>query len=199
MERLKTDSKHKPSIRHETHRSVFIRFVLMLLIFVAYFIFISTKYGYKDGFLIAWMTWSFFVLCTPIADAGMLIDFPVRLVTGVKMVFSESLVWLVAISLNLYTYTFHNTFYDQTQILTLFKHILMNPWPLWIIIFIAAIGTFLSIQIGDELMDVIRHRDRKLPIRHDLKMRVLYMGFVLIITFSLYDLLLTQFNFDLPL
>src|SRR5680860_168705 len=199
MQNLKTTTKHKPSIKYETHRNVFVRFLLILAIFITYFVFISTKYGYQEGFVIAWLTWSFFVLCTPIADAGMLIDFPARLVTGIRMVFSEMMVWAVAISFNVYVFNYDRSLYDQTQILTLFKHILLNPWPLWIIIIIAAFGTFLSIQIGDELMDVIRHKDRKLATRHDLKMKMLYMVFVLVITFALYDLLLTQFNFDVPI
>ena len=80
--------KNATSIKHETHRSVIIRFSLIVLIFASYFLFISTKYGYKEGFLIAWLSWSFLVLSTPIADAGMLIDFPVSSITGVRMVIS---------------------------------------------------------------------------------------------------------------
>ncbi len=199
MEALKTNTKHKPSLKHETHRDMFVRFLLVLAIFVAYFIFISTKYGYQEGLIISWLTWSFFVLCTPIADAGMLIDLPIRLVTGIRMIFSEILVWLVAIGLNVYVFSFESQLYGQTQILNLFQHILANPWPLWIIIAVSAFGTFLSIKIGDEIMDVVRHKDRKLATRHDLKMKMLYMAFVLIITFALYDLMLTQFNFDVPI
>jgi hypothetical protein len=55
-----------------------IKFLLLFTILIFYFAFISFKYGVKDGFAITLLTWSFFVLCTPIADAGFILDFPIR-------------------------------------------------------------------------------------------------------------------------
>lgn len=198
MERFKANAKKPASIKHPTHKNVFIRFGLVLLVFIAYFLFISTKYGYAHGFIIAWLSWSFFVLCTPIADAGMLIDFPVRLITNIKMVYSEVAVWVTAISLNTFMLVHDPDVYSQTQLLQLFKHILTNPIPLWLIFFVSALGTFLSIQLGDELLDVIKHKDTTKAQMHDIKLRVLYMAFVLVLSFVLYDFLLTTFNFDIP-
>jgi len=187
------------SVKHETHRNVIVRFAAILIIFLVYFLLISAKYGYKDGFMLAWLSWSFFVLSTPVADAGMLIDFPVRILTGVKMVVTESLVWLIAILLNIYAYNFNTELYSKTQLLNLFHHILSNPWPLWLIILLSAIGTFLSVRLVDELLDVIKHRHRHLALKHELKMKMLYMVFVLAITFVLYDYLLTNFGFSVPI
>ena len=179
------------SISKETHRNVYVRFLAVLAVFIGYFAFVSYQYGAREGWLIAWLSWSFFVLCTPIADAGMLIDFPVRLITGLKMVVSESLVWIVAIILNVYTLSTNPDIYLRTELLKLFHHILVNPWPLWSIIVLSFAGTFLSILIGDELLDVFRHKDRRLHIRHDLKLKLLGMIFVLIFTFALYDYILS--------
>ncbi len=199
MQALKSRPKNKIHPKHQTHRSVYVRFLVILIIFVSYFVFISSKYGYSDGFLIAWLSWSFFVLSTPIADAGMLIDFPVRLIGGFRMVYSEMLVWLSAISLNLYALKFNPDTYEQTQILSLLHHILTHPWPLWGIILVSAVGTFLSIQIGDELLDVIKHKNVTLAAKHDLKLKLLYMTFIMLIAFGIYDFLLSTFNFQIPL
>ncbi|MCA9353073.1 hypothetical protein KC901_02720, partial [Patescibacteria group bacterium] len=66
-------------IQHETKRNALIRFALVLILFVGYFAFIAFRYGLENGFLVTAGTWSFFVLCTPVADAGFLLDFPLRL------------------------------------------------------------------------------------------------------------------------
>ncbi len=187
------------SVKHETHRSVIVRFVAILSIFIVYFVIISAKYGLKEGFLIAWLSWSFFVLSTPIADAGMLIDFPVRLVSGVKMIITETIVWAIAIGLNIYVYTFNPEIYSRTQLLRLFHHLLSNPWPLWLIIIVSAVGTFLSVRLGDELLDVIKRKKLKLALKHGLKLKLLYMAFVLAISFLLYDYLLIDFGLKIPL
>jgi hypothetical protein len=52
------------------------KFSLVLLIFLGYFIFIAKKYGLQQGLFVSTLSWSFFVLCTPVADAGFLLDFP---------------------------------------------------------------------------------------------------------------------------
>lgn len=185
-------------MRHSTHRGVFIRFFLMVLVFVVYYLIVSKRYGYANGLLLTWLSWSFFVLCTPIADAGMLIDFPIRLISNIKMVYTEISVWVIAISLNLYAFFFNPELYNQTQLLHLLEHIIRNPIPLWLIFIFSAIGTFLSVQLGDELLDVIKHKDAKKSTKHDIKLKVVTMIFVLILVFALYDFLLTKFDFNIP-
>lgn len=199
MESIKSKSEHKISIRHQTHKGLFVRFGIIILIFLAYFLFVSAEYGYTDGFFITWLSWSFLVLCTPIADAGILIDFPVRLVTGIKMVYSEVLVWVIAIALNLYASFFSPEVYSQTQMLNLFRHIIENPIPFWSIFVVSGVGTFLSIKVGDDLLDVIKHKHNKNAGVHDIKIKIASMIFVLFIAFALYDFLFQNFNLDMPL
>lgn len=199
MESIKSKSRHKISYKHQTHKGIFIRFGLIVLIFLAYFLFVSTKYGYADGFFITWLSWSFLVLCTPIADAGILVDFPVRLVSGIRMIYSEVAVWGIAIILNIFAVIFSPEVYTQTQLLSLFKHIIDNPIPFWSIFIVSGVGTFLSIQVGDDLLDVIKHKHNKRAGVHDIKIKVASMVFVLFIAFALYDFLFQNFNLDMPI
>lgn len=141
--------KHKPSAK------TLFKFLLLLGVLVTYFLFLSWKYGFATGGIVSALTWSFFVLCTPIADAGFLLDFPVRLITHVKMIFSEIMVWVIAIVLNLWAINFHSDYYDKTALTQLFYKILMNPLPYWSIIFLSSIGTFISIYFGDEVIDSV--------------------------------------------
>jgi len=113
--------KHKNLLKHETKRNVLMKFILVLSVFIGYFIFISNEYGIQEGFFVSILTWSFFVLCTPVADAGFLIDFPLRLITNIKMLFAESFIWIIAISLNIYAFFFSPEIYTKTKILIFLK------------------------------------------------------------------------------
>ncbi len=187
-------------LKHETKRHIVSKFLIVLIIFIVYFIFISQKYGTEQGLGITILTWSFFVLCTPIADAGFLLDFPIRLITNIKMLYSEILVWLIAISLNIYTFFNFSQTYSKTKILILFKHILQNPFPFWIIIILSALGTFISIQFGDELLDNISHKDKKkIYQKHIYKYKLIVMFFLFASIIILYDFLLKKLGINLPL
>lgn len=167
--------------KHETKRKVLIKFVLLLSILIAYFAFLAFKYGIKDGTSATILTWSFFVFCTPIADAGFLLDFPVRLITKMRMIHSEMIVWTIATLINLYSYFFNQSIYEKTGLLKIFKHVLENPYPFWSIILLSAAGTYLSIYFGDELIDVIKNKKRKKFEAHKTKHRIIMGAFVLLI------------------
>ena len=190
---------HWDIIKHETKRSILTRFFFVLAVFIGYLAFISQKYGAKQGFFTAILTWSFFVLCTPIADAGFLIDFPLRLITNMQMVFSEIIVWAIAISINLYAFYTHAKIYTGTAILVLFRHILERPFPFWGIIIISAIGTFASIRFGDELLDKTFHKERAIYNKHKHRYKFIVMIFVFGISLILYNFLLKQLGINSPI
>ncbi len=197
MKQIVENIKEIKPFKHETHRNVWLRFLAVLFVFVAYLVFISIKYGAKEGFLLSWMTWSFFVLSTPVADAGFLIAFPLRLLLRVRMMTSEIFVTISAITLNIYAYFFAPEIYDKTALLTIFKHIIDEPFPMWIIFILSGIGTFVSIKFGDELFDVVRHKDRKFHRRHYKKQRFILMVFLFMITFVMYNILLNKMGISL--
>lgn len=172
----------------KNHKSI--RFVTLVLLIVLYGIFVSYKFGFESGFLITALTWSFFVLCTPIADGGIIIDFPVRLLTNIKMIYSEIVVWVVAISINIYAFTQQREIYSTTLILDLFEHILSQPFPYWIIILLSAIGTFLSIYMGDEIFTAASYINSKKHHKHKMKFKLIFFIFLILITIVLYDFLL---------
>jgi hypothetical protein len=143
------------------------------------------------------ITWSAFVLATPIADAGRILDLPIRVFIGVRMVVSEATVWIVTISLNIFLLSTQSNLYDKTAITHTFKQILLNPWPDWIIIAISAIGTFLSVYFGDELLDTIFHKDREKHIRHKKWYRALMALIFIIIFYMAYKYFLSFFGLEI--
>jgi hypothetical protein len=189
--------KKEHLLKHETKRITLIKFFFVLVLFLVYLLFVSLKYGLKNGFLIALLTWSFFVLCTPIADAGFLFDFPVRLLLKVKMIFSETLVWIFAISLNIYVLTFKSEIYSRTLLLKLFYFILTHPFPYWLIIILSFLGTFLSIYFADELLNVVEHKERLNYFLHYEKYKILMFLFLISFIILLYKFLLHELGVNI--
>jgi len=184
---------------HETKKKVFLRFLAVLFLVLTYFFYVAHKFGRREGLLVTMLTWSFFVFCTPIADAGILIDFPFRLLTKVRMLYSEMVVWVLAALINAYALLSRPSVYDTTIILNLFHHILTQPWPFWLIILLSAVGTFLSIIFADELIDVAEERHRHLHHKHRLKLRIIIMIAVFAFILILYDFLLVRIGVQIPL
>jgi hypothetical protein len=182
--------------KHKTKQQVFIKFLLLLCIVFGYFTYLALKFDLSTGLLVAALSWSFFVLCTPVADAGFLLDFPLRLLFGVRMFVAEVFVWVIAILINIFALQFAAEQYERTFLTSLFKQILTNPYPYWGIILLSCLGTFLSVYFGDELMDVASHKERKLFHKHNFKYRVILFTALFALVFLIYRHLLTTLGID---
>lgn len=172
------------------------KFVLLCLLLIGYFAYLSYKYDVMTGGIASLITWSFFVLCTPIADAGFLLDFPLRLLFGIRMVFSEIGVWVIAILINITALLFFNEYYNTTALTKLMYAIITTPYPYWAIILLSGTGTFLSIRFGDELMDVVSHRDRDFFHKHNFKHEIILLLFFVLVIIGYYEIASTL-NLDI--
>lgn len=158
------------------------KFLILLLIVLLYFFYLSFQSDFKTGGVVTLITWSFFVLCTPIADGGFLIDFPIRLLYDIRMLHSEIIVWSFALLLTVFLYNFYPQYFETNILTKIFHQILKNPWPYWIIILLSTIGTFSTITIGDEIYDHLTKKDKKTIS----KKNIIFMTCLFLITFFLY-------------
>ena len=170
-------------------KQVVYKFVLLCMLLVGYFAYLSFEYDPRTGGVAAALTWSFFVLCTPIADAGFLLDFPLRLIFGIRMMVSEVAVWVLAITINLVALFYFSEYYETTKLTMLLHAILTTPYPYWAVILLSGTGTFLSIRFADELMDVVHHRDREFFHRHAFKHEILIIIFFVVVLVGYYELI----------
>ncbi len=184
---------------HETKRHSLIKFLGLLVIVISYFTYMSLKVGAKAGLFVTCMTWSFFIFCTPIADAGFLLAFPTRLLTGIRMMYTQIFAFFLAAGLNIYAFFYAPSVYNTTILLKLFYEILSKPFPFWGIILLSLLGTLLSIYFGDELVDVSSHKQREKYHRHINKYQIIVFVFLIAITIILYDFLLKQLGVNIPL
>lgn len=175
----------------DSRHQVWIKFLLLCSLLVVYFIYLTYQYNLLTGGVAALITWSFFVLCTPVADAGFLLDFPLRLLFGIRMVLSEIVVWVVAIFINVIALIYFREFYQTTVLTQIMEAILTTPFPYWAVILLSGVGTFLSIGFGDELMDVLHHKDRDYFHSHHFKHEMVLFVFFLLVIFGYYELMST--------
>jgi len=57
------------------------------------------------------------------------------------------------------------------------------------VIGLSALGTFLSVRFGDELMDVVHHRDRNFFHSHQFKHELILVAFFILVLFGYYRLI----------
>ena len=173
-------------------RSGLRKFLILTAILLGYEVFVILKFGLKDGLLATALTWAFFVTCTPIADAGFIVDFPIRLVTGFKMFYSEIIVWVIAGLIIAGSFIFKNDIFEKLALFKLFKTILIHPWPLWSVIVVSCVGTFMSLHIGDQIYTIVeehKHRKKIRKLRYQrLALELLLFGFVVGMYFVLLHL-----------
>lgn len=181
---------------HETKHKALVKFLGAFAVLLSYLLIVTFHYGVEQGLLVTALTWCFFVFCTPVADAGFLIDFPLRLITGIRMVYSELIVWTLAAIISSSGLIFKPEIFNHNAILILFKHILTKPWPFWTIIILSAIGTFLSIIFGDELIDVAKHHERKHYHKHKHKWRIIFGISIIVLTIITYYTFLSYYNLN---
>lgn len=166
--------------------------------FLVYFVFSLIYYGLGNGILISFLTWLMFVFCTPIADAGFLLYFPIRLINGLRMIYSEILVWSIALLLNVCLLILLPQIYEKTFLLNLFKTLLLNPISIWLIIALFIAGTFLSartfslIYFGDKFIDITNFKEQRKYKKHKnkhisiIKHRNIIVLFSILLTILLY-------------
>jgi hypothetical protein len=183
-------------IRRKIDQHPLIKFFIVVALFLIYLFFATQNHGIKEGFLIGFLTWSFFVLCTPISDAGILIDFPIELVTGIKMIYSEVIVWIIAISLNIFIYFQNPEIYNNTVLLALFKHIIEEPIPYWGIIILSFFGTFLSLFIADSFIN--KKTKVKQHANYLIKHKLIIFIIILFLNIAIYDFLLNKLEVTIP-
>ncbi len=181
---------------HHFKLSALQRFFLVVLVIAGYFAFTVYSYGLAQGIAVTALTWAFFVFATPIADGGFVLAFPIRLITGFRMLYTQIIVWIVGVILVASYMLYSPNTFSVTPLLELFYAILTNPWPLGIILLLSALGTFISIRFEDDVVDVVGSKHKKADLAKKRKQLYLNLGFF-IATIVAYVLLLNITGTDI--
>ena len=136
---------NNPSPRLRTINKVHLKiiyFLLTILLLTLYTKPLIPKFGLRTSIHITFLSWSFLVLCFPLARGKILIKIPYELIFKSKLAIPELVAWPLAIIGNFIMYYRSPASYLKTYVTTLFFNILTNPWPFWIMIIVCAIATF---------------------------------------------------------
>lgn len=132
-----------------------VRYVLSALVVVLYAAYMVHRYGVKDGMIATYLTWSFFVLGTPVADAGGILDVPLRVLTGFPMVAIETCVITFTIATMVLIVRYRPEAFERTRLLQAFRTMLTTPNPYWGVVALCVVGTIMSVRLGDIVIDNI--------------------------------------------
>ena len=131
-----------------------IAYVLSVVVSLAislFALYIVLMFGLHRGLHIAALLWSFFVLCVPYGSSGILLS-PFRRATRLKLQYADIVLWIVAVCLNIYTYSFSRPIYLKSISTHLLYQIIANPWPYWLIIAVCILGMIYRLFIAADIM-----------------------------------------------
>ncbi len=190
------EAKKSKKRRHSIKSSKLTRFLLLLATVLVFLFFMSYKFGLQEGLEITVLVWTFFVLCTPLAVADLLLDVPIRMITRGRMITSHTVVWLIAIFINIVVLYHAPGIYNVHPLLEILRHVLVNPIPYWSLMGLCLIGTFLSLEMADEVVDEVEdelhiRRHKHHTMLHYAILTLLIAGLLLI-----YDLLIKEIGIE---
>lgn len=134
---------YKPS------KLLILKFLIVGSIFLFFTFGFVEKLGLYKGLHVVLLIWTFFVLCMPTTNGGVIIDIPYYIFSGKKPLYSEMLIWFIALAINFYSFVWTPQIYFSNIITHLLFEILSKPWPRWIIIIFCFFGTFYTIRVSD--------------------------------------------------
>lgn len=91
------------------------------------------------------VAWSFFVLCTPLPEAGVVVDLPLKWFFDISMVTSQCVISAIAVIITYYAITHHPALFDTSSILREYRYLLrQSAIPIFIL---SGIGTYSGLLV----------------------------------------------------
>lgn len=121
------------------------KFIIALLFTTLFIIRYTVHYGFLAALVLTLLTWTFFMLCTPLNKGGMLVAPILYFTTHHRFQYTELAVWLAAIAMNALAIFSYPMLYTATTITSLLYYILTHPWPCWVIVALSLCATLYNI------------------------------------------------------
>ena len=124
---------------------------VIVILFILLFIFFIFYNGLYKGTIKSLFIWAFFVLCTPVPEAGLLISLPVKRYFNIRMDICQTFVSLLALFMIFYFY-----YTDKKVINTNFIGKLFNglvKYNYYIIMILSVISSILTSNLIDNIIN----------------------------------------------
>lgn len=96
-------AKDKDDLEKKTYLYIYDSIVLIFLLLLIFYIFYN---GYFKGCIKSLFLWAFFVICTPIPEAGLLFSLPLKRYFNIPMHICQVLVSVLALGMLFYFYSY---------------------------------------------------------------------------------------------
>jgi hypothetical protein len=139
---------------NKTYLYIYDVVVIMFILLMVFFIFFN---GFYKGCIKSLFVWSFFILCTPVPEAGLLISLPLKRYFGFKMELSQIVVSLFACMIIFYFYCVEQKIIKNNLIGNLFLGLINYKY--YSIIFISVISSVLTSNLLDNIINHFINKD----------------------------------------
>lgn len=103
-------------------------------LFLVVIFYLIKLHGVSQGFIASYLTWSFFVLCTPIISRALLISTIIEKITGSTLYNAGLFTWSGALISNMILLNLVPTIYTMNPLSGFLAHALTTPRPHWLLI-----------------------------------------------------------------
>lgn len=103
-------------------------------LFLIVVFFLIKHHGIGRGLIASFLTWSFFVLCTPIISRALVISNIIEKLTGSNLYNAGLFTWSAALITNMILLNLTPTIYNVNPLSGLLAHALTTPRPYWLLI-----------------------------------------------------------------
>lgn len=131
---------------------------IVVIIFLFTLIFFIIYNGYIKGCIMSLFVWSFFVACTPIPEAGLLISLPLKKYFNISLHICQTFVSLLAIGMLYYFYLYEKTNIIKCIVGKLFLGLINLKY--FSIIIISILSSILTSELIDNVINNYIYKEK---------------------------------------
>lgn len=131
---------------------------IVVIIFLFTLIFFIIYNGYIKGCIMSLFVWSFFVTCTPIPEAGLLISLPLKKYFNISLHICQTFVSLLAIGMLYYFYLYEKTNIIKCIVGKLFLGLINLKY--FSIIIISILSSILTSELIDNVINNYIYKEK---------------------------------------
>ena len=124
---------------------------LIAILFLFIFIFFIVYNGFLKGCIKTIFIWAFFISCTPIPEAGLLVSLPLKKYLNISLHISQAIVSFIALMILIYFYFYEKKTINSYLIGKLFLGLIKYKY--FSIIIISIISSIFTSEFIDNLID----------------------------------------------
>lgn len=173
--------------KQKTYLYIYDVLVILFLFLLMFYIIYN---GYVKGCVMGIFTWAFFIICTPIPEAGLLITLPLKRYFNISIHISQIFVSLIALSILSYLYLNENKTINKCILGKLF--IFLINYKYYSVIIISILCSIFTSEFIDNIIDNYINKEKI----NNIHFKLGFIAFLIIIYSILMNSLINKINLN---